>query len=75
MTQNEYIEVLCIDLGFDTRAKKYSALSLIVGHRINYLDELTPEERNKVIDELRLRKYGPNPIINRPKFESRSKKA
>lgn len=63
MTPNEYIEVLCIDLGYSTRAKRNSAISLIVNRQIKYLDELTPGERNKVIDELKLRKEGHKPTI------------
>lgn len=55
MSQEDYIEILSIDLGYD-RNRRNAAITLIVGRPIRYLDELHPVEKSKVIDAFKAKK-------------------
>jgi len=55
MTQNEYLEILLNDCGFDTRAKRNDFVSLCIGRRISYLDDMKLYEKSQMIDLLKER--------------------
>jgi hypothetical protein len=52
ITQNEYIEILCQDVGIDTRLKRNDWISLRVYHKISHLDDLSKAEKSMIIDLL-----------------------
>lgn len=52
ITQEEYIEILAADLGWN-RQQRNGYISSICQRKISYLDELLPFEKSKVIDQLK----------------------
>ena len=65
MTQAEYIEILLIDCGIDTRKARNAYLTSIVGHEVQYLDTWHPtsapfglraDEKSRVIEALKDKK-------------------
>ena len=61
MTQDEYIEILFRQCGYDTHNMKKAFLSAELGRKVSYTDELTPGDKSKIIDELkRIAGWSPN---------------
>jgi hypothetical protein len=56
MTQDEYIELLCNDLGLDTRIRRNAFISREFGREVKYLDELTGNERHRLVEMLKDRR-------------------
>lgn len=50
--QIDFIESLCIDCGFDTRAKRNDFVSRVCNREVKYLDGLAILEASMVIEEL-----------------------
>ena len=51
--QIDYIEILCNDVGFDTRVKKMDFVSNLLGWKVPYLDEIAIPEASRVIEKLK----------------------
>jgi hypothetical protein len=51
--QQNYLEILLNDRGFQTRAQRYAWLSLEIGRTIDYLDELSKAEASMLISKLK----------------------
>lgn len=55
--QQEYIEQLCIDIGFSDRKRRFALLTDILGRKVNYLDEIYANEIDTIISKLKEYKY------------------
>lgn len=55
MNQQEYIEILANDLGYD-RSKMYKNISDIINRKTKFHDEMTTAEKSIVIEEFKSRK-------------------
>jgi hypothetical protein len=51
--QQDYIEILCNDVGLDTRAKRNDFISIRIGRKIQFLDEIWKHECSALINELK----------------------
>ena len=51
--QIDYIDILCNDVGLDTRVKKMDFISNLLGWKVPYLDEIAVLEASKVIEALK----------------------
>jgi len=51
--QIDYIEILCNDVGFDTRIKRLDFISNLLGYQVKYLDDLALPEASQVIEKLK----------------------
>lgn len=56
--QLNFIEILCNDIGCQTRAQALSLISNHIGREIKFYGSLTMAEATNVIEELKRRKYG-----------------
>lgn len=57
-TQIDFIEILCNDVGYDTRAKRNWFVSDLLGYEVKFLDDLAIPEASRVIEKLkRIRGY------------------
>lgn len=54
--QMDYIEILCNDVGLDTRVKKMDFISNLLGWRVPHLDEIAITEASQVIERLKVMK-------------------
>lgn len=51
--QIEYIEILCNDVGFDTRTRRLDFISNLLGYKVTFLDDLALPEASQVINKLK----------------------
>jgi hypothetical protein len=51
--QIDYIDILCNEVGLDTRVKKLDFVSNLLGWWVPYLDEIAIPEASKVIEKLK----------------------
>ena len=51
--QIDYIEILCNDVGFDTRVKRNDFISNLLGYKVKFLDDLAGLEASQVIQALK----------------------
>ena len=51
--QIDYIDILCNDVGLDTRVKKMDFISNLLGWKVPYLDEIATPEASEVIRMLK----------------------
>jgi hypothetical protein len=56
MTRLEYLEILLIDCGFNTRVQRNAYLSRLFQKEVKYLDELTPAQQSGLINTLKAMK-------------------
>lgn len=68
--QIDYIDILCNDCGFDTRAKKYDFLSNLLGYKVTEMEYLANPEVNIIIEELKEIKYYYDPRNQSPELDN-----